>query len=144
MVPTADDHGKGEEIRYYPYQESIPLDSAGRGDESAVEASKVHYIPFESSKTSELKKQSLEIPVVNKVKEIVSSSKTSLPNPAIVIIGCSRYSNIMNSVHAVLKLKGVEYYRVYVSLGCPAQLKQNVANIFTSSCSSCSQLCRRK
>lgn len=109
-----------------------------------MESSQVHFIPFQTPKTPESEKKSQEISTINKVNKVISPSKTNLPNPAIVIMGCSRYNNIRNSINALLKLKDVSQYQLYVSLGCPRQLNQNVADASASSPSSCSRHCLRK
>ena len=124
-------HTKGEAIWYYPYQESIPLGSSGERSKSNAELSQVHHVPFQVPNKSEPEKKSPETPVIYNVNKAVSSYKSNLPNPAIVIVGCSRYRDIMNSIRALLNLKDVSRYQVYVSLGCPGQLNRNVANTLT-------------
>lgn len=119
-----------------PTTESSPLSptNLSRGDNTNSEtipppAMATQKVPTQVQKSSESNASLQKLRIVGGIPFLVDDSSFEmhqLRNPAIAIIGCSRLDSIITSLSNLLKLKGVEAFTIYVSLGCPRSVSHSV------------------
>lgn len=51
---------------------------------------------------------------------------STFSNPALVVLGCSRLDAIITCFNTILQLHGIEKYTLYLSMGCPNRLSEDV------------------
>ena len=57
---------------------------------------------------------------------------TTMENPALVVIGCSRLDAILNTLGEVSNLPGIHQYSLYLSLGCLESINKTLYSSISS------------